>query len=92
MVDLLLIAGLGSGVLIFGITFVIGVSRLRAWTQLKQSSAGPVTGSGPVEIEDTATVHETTVNPPKGDEEALVYGNKREHRNNDHGPEDNTAE
>lgn len=92
MVDVVFLGLLGSGVLVFGITFVIGVSRLRVWNQLKQSSVGPVNGSGLVELEGTATVHETTVDPPKGDGKALIYEYKREKRNNNHDPEDNTAE
>lgn len=77
---------------IFGVLGLLillsGVGRLRAWNELRGSSAGPVTGPGTVEVEGVAKSHAETLDPPRGNVDSLAYNYKLEELRDDPDPDE----
>lgn len=78
---------------IIGLYYLLsGIGRLRAWNELRGSSAGAVTGPGAVEVEGIAQPHEETLDPPHAATDSLAYKYEREESRPDPDPDEHGDE
>jgi len=88
-----LIIGIGGVFAVIGLLMLLsGIGRLRAWNEIRGTSAGAVTGPGTVEVEGVAKPLRETLDPPHGTADSLAYRYEQEERRRDPDPDEHGKE